>query len=185
VAVLAAGVLAYPVWLAALGDYLVKAGPPVKAEIVVVPAGDAFGNRILKAGELIRAGFAPYALVSGPSGEYGFYECDLAIPFAVRHGFPKEFFIRFPNQSRSTREEARDMVPELRRRGIHRFLLVTSDYHTRRAGRIYREIAPDLEMHVVAAPDRAFTAGGWWHTREGRKQFAFEWIKTVTSWVGM
>jgi uncharacterized SAM-binding protein YcdF (DUF218 family) len=182
---LVAFVLAYPVWFGAMGSFLVSAGPPVKAEIIVVPAGDGHGNRILKAGELIREGYAPEALVSGPGGNYGFHECDLAIPFAVKYGFPKEWFTPFPNDTRSTYDEAQAIVPELRRRHIHRFLVVTSDYHTRRAGRTYRAVAPDLEMHVVAAPDYAFTAHGWWHTREGRKQFAFEWIKTVASWLGL
>ncbi len=61
--------------------------------MIVVLAGDFSGNRILTAGDLVRRGFAPKALVSGPSGEYGLHETDLAIPFAVRHGYPESYFI--------------------------------------------------------------------------------------------
>jgi uncharacterized SAM-binding protein YcdF (DUF218 family) len=63
--------------------------------------------------------------------------------------------------------------------------LVTSDYHTARAARIYRAAAPDLDMRVVAAPDNYFRADGWWHNREGRKTFVVEWLKTVANALGI
>ena len=89
------------------------------------------------------------------------------------------------NEALSTREEAGAILADLRRRGVHRFLLVTSDYHTARAARIYRRAAPDLDMRVVAAPDKFFRADGWWRNREGRKIFVVEWMKTVANALGM
>ena len=116
---------------------------------------------------------------------YGQYECDLAIAFAVKLGYPENWFIRAPNEALNTRDEAAAILPDLRRRGVHRFLLVTSDYHTARAARIYRAAAPDLEMRVVTAPDRYFRMDGWWHNREGQKTFVIEWMKTVANAAGM
>lgn len=172
-------------WLAALGRYLVRAEPPVPADMIVVLAGDFSGNRILKAADVARQGFAPHVLVSGTSGEYGLHETDLAIPFAVRHGYPQSYFIALPNDARSTKDEATEVLAALAKRNVHRIDIVTSDYHTRRAGNIYRAQAPGLEIHMVAAPDLYFTADGWWHNREGRKTFLFEWMKTVATWFGM
>lgn len=171
--------------LSALGAYLVDAGPPQKADIAVVLGGDPSGNRILKAAELVRQGFTPKVLVSGPTGIYDYAECDLEIPFAERRGYPEAYFIHFEHRARSTGEEADVLVPELRRLGAKTILLVTSDYHTRRAGRIFRKAAPDLTFDVVAAPDPYFTASGWWKNREGRKTFAIEWMKTVAEWFGI
>jgi len=151
----------------------------------VVLAGDYTGYRILKAAELVRQGFAPHALVDGPGQAYGLHESDLAIPFAVRHGYPESYFIPFPNDARSTLDEATAVVPELRRRNWHRVDIVTSNFHTRRAGNIFRSKAPDLEIHMIASMDRDFTPDGWWKTREGRKVFATEWMKTVASWMGL
>jgi uncharacterized SAM-binding protein YcdF (DUF218 family) len=168
-----------------LGEFLVVSEAPEKADIAVVLAGDAAGNRVLKAGELVREGYAPQALVSGPAGVYGFFECDLAIQYAEKKGFPASYFIAFPNRTRSTKEEAAAVVPELRRRGVHTVLLVTSNYHTRRALGIYRTTAPDIRFISIAAPDAYFSPDRWWKEREGRKTFAFEWMKTVTEWVGM
>jgi len=172
-------------WMTELGRLLVHDDGPGHADIAVVLAGDYYGNRILFAGNLVKQGFVPKVLVSGPLMIYGQYECDLAIPFAVQHGYPADWFIRSPNQAHSTREEAAAIVPDLRRRGVHRFLLVTSDFHTGRAARIYRAAAPDLQMRVVAAPDRYFRPDGWWRNREGQKMFLMEWLKTFATAVGM
>src|SRR6187551_2960405 len=51
--------------LTALGSFLVRNEPPQKADAVVALAGDDFGQRVLTAGELVRSGYAPYALISG------------------------------------------------------------------------------------------------------------------------
>jgi uncharacterized SAM-binding protein YcdF (DUF218 family) len=168
--------------LAALGNYLVKAGPPQKADIIVVLAGDGFGHRILTAGDLIKQGYASKALISGPNGNYGNYECDLAIPFAVKAGDPESEFLHLEHRGRSTAEEAQVVVKKLREMGVKRVILVTSNYHTRRAGSIFRRAAPDLEFYVVASPDEFFNPDSWWKNREASKTFIFEWMKTVAEW---
>jgi uncharacterized SAM-binding protein YcdF (DUF218 family) len=171
--------------LGSLGSYLVQADPPVKADVALVLAGDGRGERILKAAQLAREGFVPKVLVSGPDGNYALHECDLAIPFAVKAGYPESYFVHFENDARNTREEARLAAAAIRKMGAHRVLVVTSDFHTRRAARMYRSAAPDLEISVVAAQDKYFSAGGWWHHREGQKTFLYEWMKTVASWVNL
>jgi uncharacterized SAM-binding protein YcdF (DUF218 family) len=175
----------YPIWLTALGGYLVHSDAPVPADMIVVLAGDFTGSRIFTAGGLVRQGFAGKALISGPAGVYGVYESDLAIALAVRNGYPASYFVAFPNDSKSTASESEVVIAELRRLHVHKIDLVTSNFHTRRAARIFRSQAPDIEVHVVAAPDRYFTANGWWKEREGRKTFLMEWMKTVGSWLGM
>lgn len=172
-------------WLPYIGTMLSDTGVPRKAEVAVVLSGDYFGNRILKAGELVRDGLVPAALVSGPSGMYGLHDSDLSIPFAARHGFPESMFIAVPNDARSTREEAALFVPELRRRGVKRLLLVTSDYHTRRARRLFRAAAPELDIIAVGAPDADFRLERWWTTREGRKYVVTEWAKTIGERLGL
>jgi uncharacterized SAM-binding protein YcdF (DUF218 family) len=185
VIVLALAVAAHSWWLAALGRMLVRDEGPAKAEIAVVLAGDYSGNRVMRAAELVKQGYVPNVLVSGPHLIYDSYECDLAIPFAVKRGYPEMWFIRAPNETRSTRAESATILADLRRRGVHRFLLVTSDFHTARAARIYRAAAPDMDIRVVAARDEFFSADGWWRNREGRKTFLVEFLKTVANALGM
>ena len=80
-------------------------------------------------------------------------------PSRCSTAYPESYFVAFPNEARSTAAEAdrRDLA-ELRKLHAHRIDIVTSNFHTRRAGNIYRAQAPDLEIHVVAAPDLYFSA---------------------------
>jgi len=175
-------------WMPRLGAALIRDEGPAKADAAVVLAGDPYGQRITRAAELVRQGYTGKVIVSGPS-YYGIHECDAAIQYAVREGYPVEWFIALPNDALSTREEAQVVLDELQRRGMRSFLLVTSDYHTARAGRIYRSTmkkrggGPD--MRLVAAPDKWFRPDGWWKSREGLKIAFMEWSKTLATAVGV
>src|SRR5437868_13257733 len=87
------------------------------------------------------------------------------------------YFEHAEHSAHSTAEEAQVIVKKLRHEGFKTIELVTSDYHTRRAAKIFRAAAPDLTFIVVAAPDENFSANGWWHSREGQKTFLYEWEK--------
>lgn len=176
-------------WLPLAGRTLVRDDGPAKADIAIVLAGDFYGHRILKAGELVRDGYVPAILVSGPDGMYGVHECDLAIAYAVRKGYPAEWFIPVPNSALSTRDEAGLFLPELRRRNVRSFILVTSDYHTARAARTFRKAFDAMgggpAMRVVAVPDEHFRADSWWRTRQSQKIVFMEWSKTLATAVGL
>jgi uncharacterized SAM-binding protein YcdF (DUF218 family) len=186
-ALLLLAVLTHSWWLSGLGYALIHDEGPAKADMAVVLAGDSYGHRIIKGGELVRAGYVPAVLVSGPRS-YGGHESDLAIAFAVSKGIPAEWFVGFPNDTLSTREEAAAVLGELRRRQVSSFLLVTSDYHTARARRIYlaaeRAAGGGPRVRTVAAPDEFFRADSWWKNREGQKIVFTEWCKTVATAFG-
>jgi uncharacterized SAM-binding protein YcdF (DUF218 family) len=181
--------LARDLWLGALGEALVHDDGAGKAEIAVVLAGDYAGQRLIKGAELVRQGYVPRVLVSGPPGFYGVNEADAAIQFAVAKGYPAEWFIPVRHSALSTREEATAVLDDLKQRNIHSFLLVTSNYHTARSRRIFlnaehrRGGGPD--MRTVASGDQYFSARGWWHNREGRKTVFLEWTKILTSAFGI
>jgi hypothetical protein len=50
-------------WLTQIGDFLIRDDGPAEAQLAVVLARDARGNRILK----VRKGYVPAVLVSGPA----------------------------------------------------------------------------------------------------------------------
>jgi uncharacterized SAM-binding protein YcdF (DUF218 family) len=169
--------------LTGLGSFLVRNELPQRADAVVTLAGDDFGERVLTAGKLVREGYAPYALISG-NPYLLTNEADETIAYAEAHGFPKSYFQPFPCDAVSTLDETHYIAHELRRRGIHKILLVTSNYHTRRAGILMKKAAPWLEIHTVAAPDRYFAPDDWWKKRGGQRTFLWEWMKTVSTWLG-
>jgi uncharacterized SAM-binding protein YcdF (DUF218 family) len=175
-----------PFWLPLPGHALISASAPIRADAILVLAGDRFGSRLIKGAELARQSWAPVVYMSSPRLRYEWYEDELALPFLERRGYPRTMFHPLRNESRSTSDEARLLLPELRKRKVRDLLLVTSDYHTRRSGRLFRRMAERFGMHVtvIAAPDREFHAAGWWRSRESRKLVFYEWIKLFAEEAG-
>ena len=82
------------------------------------------------------------------------------------------------------------MLPALRQRNIHNFLLVTSDYHTARARRFISTRGTQhgrrTEMRVVASPRSVLHAGRLVAVAaKGRKTAFMEWTKTVSGALGI
>jgi len=175
----------YPVWFRWLGQSLVEEQPPVKADAALVLAGDYTCGRILEAGRLLREGYVPRVFVSGGQPAYELPEPDLAIQCAVRHGFARDQFVPLYTSAFSTRDEAQKVKPSLERLGIRRLLVVTSDFHTRRAGIILRRVlGPGIEVTIVGVPDPYWTSSAWWTNREGQKTEFYEWSKTLATMAG-
>jgi uncharacterized SAM-binding protein YcdF (DUF218 family) len=170
-------------FMTALGNYLVVNEPPEHVDAVVVLAGDQTGERVLKAAELVKAGWAPYALVSGTPVLLT-DEAELNVAYAVSKGYPPTIFRPLERDTHSTREETVQIASELKSKNIHSILLVTSNYHTRRAKALMHNAAPHLRMRVIAAPDRFFSPDGWWKNRNGARLFLYEWLKTFAAWTG-
>ena len=177
--------LTHNIWLGWMGEWLVRSETPSHADVIVVLAGDPSGHRILRAAQLVKQGYSSTVLVSGPGGAYDLHECDLAIPFVVRRGYPASWFLPVPHSAHSTEEEGKALLLVLQKLRAHTVLVVTSDYHTRRAWRTLRAQWPGVDVHMIACDDEFFSPSGWWHTREGRKTFLLEWTKTFAATVGM
>ncbi len=171
--------------LRGLGMRMVAEEPPLKADAIVVLAGDGLGYRITKGAELARLGYAPVVIVSNGGNAYGHRESELATDFAVQHGYSPDLFFSAKWKAYSTLDEGQRAIEELRRRGAHKVLIVTTVWHTARAGRIYRRLAPDMEFHLVGSFDPVWHDGYWWLGREGRKTFFLEATKTIADYLGI
>jgi uncharacterized SAM-binding protein YcdF (DUF218 family) len=174
-----------PLSLRFVSSALEDSEPPRRADAALVLAGDGYGDRMRTAAELARRGLVPKVYVSGPEGFYGLHEDDLAIAWAVKQGYPASFFVPLPIKATSTREEAEAVVPRLRKDEIRNLMIVTSDYHSGRAGRVFRKVAPDINITIVGAPDTLFELRNWWRTREGQKAVFYEWSKVIADRVGL
>lgn len=180
-----AALLFHAQWLPWLAWALVSSEAPQKADAIFVLGGDHYGERITRAAELARQGYAPKVYVSGPTGIFDAYESDLAIAFARKRGFTDVNFVSLPNECTSTKDEARLYMPEFRRLGFARVLVVTSNFHTRRAGRILRAEGATPVIQMIAAPTREFHPEDWWHRRQDQKNLFMEWSKTFANAVGL
>jgi uncharacterized SAM-binding protein YcdF (DUF218 family) len=164
---------------------LVEDDGAAKADAIVVPGGDAYGTRIVRAAELEKSGYATRILVGGPVDLLG-HESDVTIAYALKKGYPASMFeaVPLPKGVDSTRAEAAYIGKQLQAQGITSIDLVTSNYHTRRAAYLWRKENPWLRINVVPAPDPYFTPETWFQTRDGKKTFLLEWTKTISAHLG-
>ncbi len=140
---------------------------------------------MLKGAELGKEGYAPIVIASNGGNRYDRTDSALAIEFAVARGYPASLFLETSWRATSTLQEARNNVALLRARSAHKILIVTSAWHTARAARIYRRLAPDLEIHMVGVNDSDWDHGNWWHSREGQKEFLLEFSKMIANYLGI
>ena len=87
----------------------------------------------------------------------------------------------------STAEETVAAAACLQSLQAHRILLVTSDYHTRRALAIFRHRLPQYEWSVAAAPDESTYGTEWWRRGAWAKTWWSEaqrlaWWELVDRW---
>ena len=177
-ALLLVALLFHPLWLTWLGEFIVYSEPPARTDLIVVLGGDASGNRLLKAAELCMQGYAKHVLVSGPySGAVP--ESEGSIPDALEKGYPWELFISYPHYATSTIEEAFALSNEFERLGVRRILVVTSNFHSRRASLVFRALLPDFQFRFIAVPETSFSPDSWWKSRDGRRIVVSEWSKIV------
>ena len=108
---------------------------------------------------------------------------------ALEGGSPDETAREIEQLFTAAGAEAKVVLAELRRRNVRSFLLVTSDFHTARAGRIYRAALRAAgggpAMRVASAADEFFRPDSWWRTRQAQKIFFVEWCKTIASAIGV
>lgn len=166
-----------------MGAALVRNDPPEKADAAVALAGDDFGYRVLTAAQLVKDGWVPYALISG-TPYFSSNQAELAIAYAETHGYARSYFRTFERAMVATRDETKAIAVFLKTQRVHKILLVTSNYHTRRAAFLMHQAAPDLEIRAIAAPDKYFTPGTWWKSRGGQRAFVLEWAKTLAAHAG-
>ena len=150
---------------------------PEKADVILVLAGET-GRRPERALELLDQGFAQHMILDVPvNGQiYQWTLLDLAQQYV--NGLPEAKSVSIcPIEGLSTRDEARDAVTCLKHAGGRSVLLVTSDFHTRRALNIFRHEVRGYTFHVAAAFDENEFGIHWWKQREWAKTAVSEWTK--------
>ena len=150
--------------------------PLDKADALIVLSDDNFyADRATRAAELFREGKAPLVVASGrrlrPSaGIAELMEHDL-----VERGVPKDKILRFALDGDSTREEVEALAKLAKTRKWHSAIVVTSNYHTRRARYIFQRVFPQgIEIRVASARDGDFDPESWWEKPKSTKVFMRE-----------
>lgn len=148
------------------------------ADAIIVIGDDNFSAvRAAEAAALFKAGWAPVVVASGRMLRPYASLADLMAKDLESRGVPSSAVVRFSHRATDTREEAEALRVLVVQKGWRRILLVTSNYHTRRARYIFRKILPsNVSLAIDGAADPQFNPSNWWESRQARKAFFLETV---------
>ena len=170
--------------LETIGQRLITEDPLHPADAILVLGGETRqGDRVTHAVNLYKRGLAPLLVVSGTPVGFRAHEAEIMQRHAEFLGVPPARILAVKHNADSTREEADVVVPLLKSKGLKEVILVTSNYHTARAKRIFTKAAGSSGPTFLASPvhEDSFEPEGWWMKRRHAKTFVYEAIKTVWS----
>jgi uncharacterized SAM-binding protein YcdF (DUF218 family) len=155
--------------------------PLGKADALVVLSDDNFyADRATRAAELLREGKAPLIVASGRRLRPNAGIAELMEHDLIERGVPKEKILRLPHDADSTKEEAEAVLRLVKEKKWRSVIVVTSNYHTRRARYIFRRVFPQgLEVSVASARDGDFDPEHWWEKRKSTKELTREFAGMV------
>lgn len=160
--------------------------PHVDAAVVLQGSVAAEKARVDGAVNLLQQGIAGRVLLSVPKESYW----GQSIPPIARAYLERKYgtdvanrveFCETSEDVNSTEQEALVLRPCIQERRWRSIMVVTSDYHTRRAGIIWRKMLKpdsDIQVWIEGVNDPEFQRP-WWHRRQSAKTFFMESAKLV------
>ena len=168
--------------LSAAGRFLVVDDGPIHSEaVVVLSTGIEYYPRLMEAASLFREGYAEKVVINGNRKSAalrelerkGFVSCCQWYEDSLRIlsllGVPRDKIITVSAEDAyDTVSESKLVGQDLIKTGITRIMIITSKYHTRRAGHIWENSFPNqFSIRTVGARTDPFSSSGWW--KEGRQ----------------
>src|SRR5262249_34009630 len=158
------------------GEGLVVEDPLDKSDAIILLSDDNFyADRATRAAELFRQNLGPTVVASGIRLRPYAGISELMTHDLVERGVPKERIVPFPQDADNTREEALALKTLVTQKGWKSVVIVTSNYHTRRARYIFRKVfLPDIKIAMASARDADFDPSNWYQHRRAVKRFERE-----------
>ena len=178
---LAVALVLHAVWLRFAGTLLIDAESPVRADAIVVLAGNA-PDRLPWADQLRREGYADLLVVSDEPVHTHGLETTWAALHAAGVSAPEipdsVLLVLDDPPPESTIDEARRDAELLSARGLRSALLVTDAFHSRRAAMLFGPVfaRKGLSLRSVPVTDSLDLAHWWSHPLAARKT-SEEWAK--------
>jgi len=152
---------------------------PRRSDVILVLAGET-DYRLERALQLLDQGYAGKIVLDVPAEAkiYGFTVLEMARKYI--DGLPQAASIDICSiEGLSTKDESRDAERCLARENGKNVLIVTSDFHTRRALSIFQKEIPARSFSVAAARDDTQFGARWWTQRQWAKTCLDEWLRSL------
>jgi uncharacterized SAM-binding protein YcdF (DUF218 family) len=179
------------------GRYLQHEDALQKADAIFV-LGGMRAERWLEAFDLYKEGYAPIIMLSPERPEPGERllqargirfpaTFELQRDALIQLGVPAAAIIAAPGYVDNTAQEAALFRQTALTRGWKRVIIVTSKFHTRRAGFAFRRTFAGTGIPVLVRASRHDPSdpANWWRTRPDFRFVTVEWQKLVFYWLGV
>ena len=172
--------------LQSFSNFLMKQDNLEKVELIVALSGNAY-ERGNEAADLLKQGYAPRIVCPGGNLETIFlvlgdtiYESDLCKKDIVRNGV-SDSLVAALHYGTSTREEADTILGYCKEHHIKKIIVVTTLFHTRRAGNVYKKrfAAEGITVLMRGAHAFDFDEDTWWQNEYGLIGLNNEYMKTL------
>jgi uncharacterized SAM-binding protein YcdF (DUF218 family) len=180
--------LGYPLWLPAIGAFLVASDPPTAADAVVALSGGGRERVVQAARERAAQGIPWFVVTDWPLNLPGLQAsyAELATAEAVAQGVPADRILVAPGSVLTTYDEAvatRQLAAE---RGLRSIVVVTDPFHTGRARRIFQDALRDSGVRVTVRPVEGhwYRPETWWQHSESLRETWTEYVKLVVYLLG-
>jgi hypothetical protein len=181
--------LIFLVLIVAAGVFLLQPGGWLiinnvqKSDALVVLAGGQGDTRYGRAMQLLRSGYAQHLVLDATTGMiFGHSYSDLAAAFVAEtagQNAGQVSICAIDGDSTDFETKRVDECLQALRPVPHRVILVTDDYHTRRALSIFRKRLPQYQWTAAAASNDFLFGLPWWKNREWAKTYLTELQKTL------
>lgn len=172
--------------LYAAGAFLITEDVAQHADVLYVLGGAPF-DRGSHAAHLLASGLAPMAYTTGSNFSSilkaegrEVSEAELSRMAAIRAGASPQRILPFPFGT-STFEEAQGVLHHAQRLQVDTIVVLTTDFHTRRVGKVFRKRFAGSGIHVLvaSAPSSDYDADRWWTSEQGLLMVNNEYVKTL------
>jgi uncharacterized SAM-binding protein YcdF (DUF218 family) len=167
-------------------EFLVTQDRLEPADLIYVLNGDP-NLRPFQAARLYQEGLAPLVAIAragdSPMVTLGLQQntTDMCIGVLQRLGVPSSHILQLDPSGGvgSTFNEAQVLRSYVRKHSVNRVIVVTSAFHTRRAGWIIRRVLRDTPVRIMMFPvtDRKYSASNWWTREDGEIAVNDEFVK--------
>ena len=169
-------IIAALVFAANAGKILVQ-NDPEHSDVIVVLAGET-DYRPALALQLLDQNYARRILLDVPAAARLYNITQLQVAQEYVNSLSESHAVDIcPIEGLSTKAESHDVAKCLAHEPGPRVLIVTSDFHTRRALSIFRHEIPGKTFSVAAAHDPTQFGTQWWRHREWAKTCFDEWLR--------
>ncbi len=168
------------------GNWLVIDDDNYKSDVIIVISGGQ-GERVKHAVKLFQNNYADTLILSGCPGNENLNEAIPMHDLAVSLGVPSENIIIdvLERHGLGTGEQAVTIRDVLKKHNFKSCILVTSNFHTRRALFIFKRALKNMDMKLsIAYPEEdSFDPSAWWKSKRNFSIVLDEFVKLVWYWI--